>query len=119
MLGAAYGVAATGLIEEVIYLVVTFRRAGLHARDLAQCLWRPGLATAIMAWTLLGTGLAQPPSDAGLLWNCLALAMTVAFGTLVFGAALLLAWLASGRPRGGETYLLSMAGETIRHLFRK
>jgi O-antigen/teichoic acid export membrane protein len=115
MLGAAYGVAATGLIEEVIYLVVTFRRSGLHARDLAQCLWRPGLATAIMALTLLGTGLAQPAGDQVAWWDSLRLGAAVSLGALVFGVVLSLTWLACGRPSGAETYLLSIVGQVIRH----
>jgi O-antigen/teichoic acid export membrane protein len=115
LVGAASGVAATGFIGEVIYLVVTSRRTGLHARDLALNLWRPALATGAMALVLLATGLAQRPPGEGAVWSGLLLAAAVSIGALVFGAVLSVAWLACGRPRGAETYILSMAGQTIRH----
>jgi len=113
--GAASGVAATGFITEAIYLVVTSRRTGLRARDLALNLWRPALATGAMALVLLATGLTRPPSGEGVVWSGLLLAATVLIGALVFAAVLSVAWLASGRPRGAETYLLSLAGQAIRH----
>lgn len=115
MIGAACGVAAVGLVQEAIYLIVTFRHTGLRARDLALNLWRPALATAGMALVLLATGLAQPPLDASGVRSGLLLAAPVLTGALVFAAILLLAWLASGRPRGAETYLLSVARQVIRH----
>ncbi len=114
LIGAAAAVAVTALVDEMIYLVVTFRRTGLHARDLARIIWRPALATGGMALALLATGLTRPPVGTGPGWSGLLLGATVLLGALVFAAVLLLAWLAAGRPRGAETYLLSMAGQAIR-----
>jgi len=113
VIGAASGVAAVGLVQEAIYLVVTFRHTGLRARDLAANIWRPALATGGMALVLLATGLTQPPSDVGVARYCLLLAGTALLGVLVFSAILLLAWLASGRPRGAETYLLVLVARAI------
>jgi PST family polysaccharide transporter len=115
LIGAAVAVAATALVDETIYLIVTFRRTGLRARDLALNIWRPTLATGGMVLALLTTGLTEPALDASGVSSGLSLAATVLIGALVFGAVLLVTWLAAGRPRGAETYLLSIAGEAIRH----
>jgi O-antigen/teichoic acid export membrane protein len=114
LIGAASGVAAIGLIEEVFYLVITFRHTGLRARDLAFGVWRPALATGVMVLVLLAAGLHQPGADEGLVWHAMQLAGTVLLGAVVYGATLLLAWIASGRPRGAETYVLGMARQAIR-----
>ena len=112
--GAAAAVAVTAVADEAIYLVVTFRRTGLRARDLAGIIWRPAFATGGMVLALLATGLTQPPSGekSGLVSGLL-LGATVVVGALVFVGLLLLAWLASGRRRGAETDLLSAIGQTI------
>ncbi len=112
LLGAAGAVAVIALVEEVYYLVITFRHTGLRPRDLALGLWRPALAAGVMALVLLDLGLDQP-LDRGLAWNIVTLAGTVLLGALVYGGTLLLAWLASGRPRGAETYVLRMARQAI------
>jgi len=115
LIGAAAAVAVTALVDETIYLVVTFRRSGLRARDLALNIWRPTLATGGMALALLTTGLTQPALDPSGVSAGFLLAVTVLTGALVFAVIELLAWLVSGRPRGAETYVLSMAGQAIRH----
>jgi lipopolysaccharide exporter len=114
LIGAASGVAITGLVEEVIYVVITFRRTGLHARDLALIVWRPAVATAVMALALMSAGLTRTSIGEGALQNGLLLAVAVAAGATVFVASLLLAWLASGRKRGAETYVLSVLGQAAR-----
>ena len=115
LMGAVYGLAATGLIEEVIYLIITFRHTRLRPRDLALGLWRPSLATAVMAIVLLGAGLDQPLPDVAAMWRTLHLAGTALLGALVYSTTLLVAWLAAGRPRGAETYFLGLAGQILRH----
>jgi hypothetical protein len=47
-------------------------------------------------------------------WDIAVLGGTVLLGALVYGGTLLVAWLASGRPRGAETYVLGMLGQAIR-----
>jgi O-antigen/teichoic acid export membrane protein len=113
LIGAAAAVAVTAVADEAIYLVVTFRRTGLRARDLAGIIWRPAFATGGMVLALLATGLTQPPSGESGLVSGLLLGATVVVGALVFVGLLLLAWLASGRRRGAETDLLSAIGQTI------
>ncbi len=117
LIGAAAAVAVTAIADETIYLIVTFRRAGLRAGDLALILWRPALATGGMALALLNTGLTQPAVGADLWWSGVLLGAAVLLGALVFGAVLLLAWIASGRPRGAESYVLAIARQTISQRF--
>ena len=114
LIGAAAAVAVTALVDETIYLIVTFRRVGLRARDLVLNIWRPTLATGGMALALLTIGLTEPALDASITSSGLLLAATVLIGALVFGAIELLAWLASGRPRGAETYVLALTGQVLR-----
>jgi PST family polysaccharide transporter len=117
LIGAAAAAAAAGLIEEAIYLVVTFRRVGLRPRDLALNLWRPALATAAMALVLLAMGLTEPLAGAGFARSGGMLGASVLAGALVYGATLLVAWIASGRPHGAETYFLAAASQAIRYRF--
>ena len=117
LVGGASGMAGTDLIMEVIYLAITCRRVGLRAHDLALNLWRPALATGVMALVLLAAGLTQPPGGAGAVRSGVLLGATVLAGALVFAATLSAAWLASGRPRGAETYVLALAGQAWRHWF--
>jgi len=119
LIGAAVAVAVTGMVEEAIYLAVTFRRVGLRARDLALNIWRPALATAGMALALLATGLTQPALGASGVSSGLLLAAAVVTGALVFAAVLLLAWMVSGRPRGAETYVVAMARQALHHLLAR
>jgi len=108
LLGAAGAVAVIALVEEAFYLVITFRHTGLRARDLALGMWRPALATGVMTLAVLACGLDRLVVDGGVVWDVAALGATLLVGALVYGATLLLAWLASGRPQGAETYVLGM-----------
>lgn len=117
LIGAASGVAALGLLQDVIYLVVTFRHTGLRLRDLALNLWRPALAAGVMALVVLAAGLQRPLADVAVIWSGLHLALAVLVGALVYGATLWLAWLVAGRPRGAELYVLALAGQAWRHWF--
>jgi hypothetical protein len=112
-------VAAAGFIEEVIYVVVTFRRTGLRARDLALNTWRPALATGMMALVLLCAGLTRAPAIDTAWGDGLVLVAAVPAGAAVFGVSLLLAWLASGRKPGAETFVLSVLGRVVRPWFRR
>ncbi len=114
LIGAAAGVAAIALLQDAIYVAVTFRHTGLRLRDLALNLWRPMLAAGVMAVVVLEAGLDQPVDDVGVFWSGLHLAWAVLVGAVVYGVTLLLAWLAAGRPRGAETYVLDLVQAPFR-----
>lgn len=50
LIGAASGVAVISLVEEVFYLIITFRHTGLRARDLALGVWRPAPRQRASVW---------------------------------------------------------------------
>jgi lipopolysaccharide exporter len=109
LIGAAGAVAFTGVVEEVIYLFATFRRVDLRAVDLAANVWRPALATLAMVLLLLAVGAAGPHTTRTLPGAGFLLAETIAGGVVIYAAVLLLAWYASGRPEGAESFVLSVA----------
>ena len=116
LIGAAVAVAVTAMADETIYLIVTFRRTGLRARNLARIMWRPALATACMVLTLLAADFTGNPAGQGAVSNAARVALTALVGALVYGVVLLSAWLASGRPAGAaETYCLRTAASMIQH----
>lgn len=119
ILGAAIAVGICAAVEEAIYLTVTFRRFRLRFITLMRQTWRPVLATAVMAACLwleggrLGTT-AETPWALGT-----RIALMVAAGVVLYGAALFAAWLASGRPGGAEVYLLATARRVMRSRARR
>ena len=60
-----------------------------------------------------GGGLERPLAGGGPVWNVVQLATTALLGALVYDTTLLLAWLASWRPREAELYL-RMVRQAIR-----
>jgi O-antigen/teichoic acid export membrane protein len=114
VIGAAIGVAVISLIDEVFYLIITFRHTRLRARDLVLGVWRPALATGVMSVAVWGVGLLWPQADMGVIWNGLQLGLTVPIGAVVYSSTLLLAWFTAGRPRGAETYVLALVQSSSR-----
>lgn len=118
LFGAVWSVAVTGVIEEITYLIVTFRRTGLRGRDLADNLWRPLLATGGMAVVLYAAGLTNLPSGASTAWSAGLLGGSILLGVVTFATLLGLSWLISGRPRGGEADALAFLRGTFRRRMR-
>ncbi len=117
LIGAAITVGVCGFLEEAIYIVVTFRRFHLRVAALLRHTWRPLLATGAMAAVLWG-GMPTATADT-VPALVLRLAMEISVGAAVYGAMLLAAWLASGRPRGAETYVLTTLGGMVRRRMAK
>jgi O-antigen/teichoic acid export membrane protein len=115
LMGAALTVGVCVLLEEAIYLVVTFGRFHLRAVLLLHHAWRPLLATAVMEAVLVLDGAlrwdmeGQTSFDLGLRVGGM-----VGLGVVAYGVTLLLAWIAAGRPQGAETYLLSTVRRAMR-----
>ena len=102
VLGAAVAVTASIVVEDVLYIGLTFRRFGVRAAALLASVWRGGLAAACMAVALVQAGLGWAPVVAGPGVLALELAAAIALGGAVYVGVLLLTWLASGRPHGAE-----------------
>ncbi len=82
-----------------IYLVKR-ELPGLRVSEMLAEIWRPCVASALMAVCLIGLpSLSGMPAIAQLL-------MKVALGALVFAMSLLALWRLAGCPAGAESYLL-------------
>ena len=115
MMGAVVATAATAVLEELIYLVITFRRFNLRATDLLLGTWRCMVATIVMGAVLYWCGLAWSPAPESASLAAWDLAIGVPIGAAAYTATVLALWLASGRPRGAEAMFLEVAGGTLRH----
>ncbi len=104
-LSGAAAAAASGLaVENVLSGLWAMRRLHLSpVRDLLPQIWRCVLATAVMAAALWGAGLGWREVSLPLL------AAAVGLGAVVYGAVLVLLWIACGRPSGPETDLWTLA----------
>ena len=107
--GAAWAYALTLLVENAAFLVAAFRRFDIHGLALIGRMWRGLLATAAMAAFLGATGWGADAAD-----PVRSLALGVPAGALVYGVALMGLWLASGRPDGPETDLLTLLARARR-----
>jgi len=118
LMGAAMAATGCMVIEETIFLIYTFRRFKLRVLDLLQGIWRCTLATAAMAAALSWEGLGWGATGTGPDDAVHGLVLGVASGAVVYTAVLLLAWWATGRPRGAETVFLDVLTGMLRHLIR-
>lgn len=116
LMGAAAAATACIAVEEVLFLIVTFRRFHLRAIDLLRSTWRCALATLVMALVLVwqGVGWAGAPDTTGAAFAMLA--QGTATGAATYIAVLLAAWWLSGQPNGAETAFLDVIRNTARHL---
>jgi len=109
LVGAAAAATLCILGEHLTYIVLTMRRFGLRPSVLLLHTWRSLLATAVMAATLVLTGLGWSSQSAADRPLVEVLCLAVALGALVYMSALGAAWLVAGRPAGAETDLLAFA----------
>jgi lipopolysaccharide exporter len=105
LIGAAYAAAASTLLEQVLYIGVTFRVLGLRVSQLAAHLWRTVVATGCMVGMLAATGLAMTDAVNNPAARLAAAAM---LGAVTYAVALMLCWWASGRREGAEADLLTL-----------
>ena len=108
LIGGAFGGLLGSLVEIGLMTRVLFRRYGVTLAAFFAHIWRPLLASAVMAVALLGSGYAHPPPSAAASAQVTALAVLIPLGVVAYGAALLAAWFATGRPEGAETDFLAL-----------
>jgi lipopolysaccharide exporter len=117
--GAAIAAAAAMTIETILYLVATLRRFGLHLSDLLRLTWRGLFATGAMAASLYMTGLGWHHVSGNSATLFTRLVVAVSAGAAIYVAVLALAWLAAGRPGGGEADLLELMNRSLAGLRRR
>lgn len=104
--GAAYAELAAAVLGLAVSFPVVLRRLGIRAREFGDRLWRPVLASAVMAYAVLL--LLDWISDATSSLQALpVLAAAVAAGIVVYVVAVGCLWLLAGRPRGAERLLIT------------
>jgi polysaccharide transporter, PST family len=99
----AQGVAMAKIVSGVVLIVLTFvgvtRVTSVAAKDIVECLWRPLLASGIMAVAVSSV----PSAGRGLLVD---LILKAGVGVISYGGALLLLWRLAGCPDGAERFFL-------------
>lgn len=108
VLGAAYGIGLVVVLDNLALVGAVLRLLRLGPGRLLGAIARPALATAAMAATLWAAGLGwiAPPPSAAAAWPPLLAALPL--GAAIYTAALLLLWLAMGRPPGAEADMLAL-----------
>jgi O-antigen/teichoic acid export membrane protein len=120
LMGAGGATAAAFGIEQLYFLYLARSQFAIPAKHLAARLWRTALAAAVMVGILFGSGLvaALPAGASGAALAARAFA-AAGLGAAGYTVSLLLLWLASGRPDGGEADALTLADRTLRPLLRR
>ncbi len=108
LVGGAFGGMLGGILEISLMTRELFRRYHVGLRAFVMHLWRPVFASAVMTLVLLMSGFAHPGMSAPAAAQTEALVVLVILGVITYGAALLAAWLITGRPQGAETDLLAL-----------
>lgn len=114
IVGGVAGAALANMVEQAIYVVLTCRGFGVHASGLFACVWRGVAATIVMAVVLCGTGLGWIAIAGGSATLAIRLFEAVGLGAVVYSLVLVLLWLLSGRPNGGEADLFRLALRTFK-----
>lgn len=108
LVGGALAAAASSLLEEILYLFLTFHRFRLRPAALLLSNWRCLVATIAMA----GAVVASEGWDSAITgMNAVgftSLSFAVLVGALTYTVVLLALWLASGRPGGAEAYAVGV-----------
>lgn len=119
MTGAVIAAIASVAVEELLFLVITFRRFKLRPIDLLRDIWRSMLAAAAMAAVLRWQGIGWLPTPGSSAELGSTLAIAVASGAATYGAVLLLLWLICGRPDGAERSFIQLVGGTLQRLISR
>jgi O-antigen/teichoic acid export membrane protein len=117
--GAAWSFLITAICMVPVNQVLISRQLRLSALAYAARLWRPALASCVMAMAVLAVkrqlNLANATDKATHAY-VLALLLCVAVGAVVYAAAVYLLWRLSSRPEGAESACLYRAGQVVRKL---
>jgi hypothetical protein len=119
----AYGAALAIVMTAVIQLPVNYRfimkKIGLGIGALMSVAWRPIVAGVAMGWTVYTLRSAVAPlaghTFAGYLVE---LSILVPVGAVLYVLFILGLWSLAKHPRGGESILLTVAGESYKRFGR-
>lgn len=118
IIGAVFAAGIPMLCEYAIYVAITLRRFNLQLRHLWQRVWRPLVATIVMAGWLhaLRLGWVSASGDAASLASGIVIAAGLGGGIYISTLAAL--WFAAGRPVGAETDVSLFAARLLSRHWR-
>jgi lipopolysaccharide exporter len=117
--GAAISLAVSGLLDMVLFLVITLPRIDVSVRQLSACVIRPIIASIAMIGVLWSLGMAWTPSNGtGFLEVAADAGLRSAIGAACYGIALMGIWLIAEKPDGAERYALTTIAATGKQLRR-
>ena len=108
MIGVAYAEVAAYALSVMVGYPVLFRAMKISVGQYLAGFWRPTFASIVMGFCVLKT-IEVVGTGAGSLQTVPQLLSGVAVGVLVYALVVGVLWLASGRPQGAETFVLSRA----------
>lgn len=113
ILGAVFAAGVPMLCEYAVYVALTLRRFNLSLGDLWKRVWRPLVATVVMAACLyaLGLGWSVTSGDAASLACEIVVAAGLGAGLYLSTVAAL--WFAAACPTGAETDALLFVGRVF------
>jgi len=116
IVGGALAAAAASLLDEALYLLLTFRRFRLRPSALLLSNWRCLLAAVVMAgFVVLYAGWDSVLAGASTV-GFTELTLEVLIGAASYTVVLLGVWLATGRPDGAEAYAVGILRAATRAL---
>jgi lipopolysaccharide exporter len=104
--GAVWGVAIATVLDQITYLTIKKLVLSLQFSLLLRQVWRPALATSVMAVSVAWSGLARLPDGADGLSAAMHLTTAALLGVVLYVGMILLTWQFSGRPDGTEADIL-------------
>jgi lipopolysaccharide exporter len=113
-IGAAWSYVFSALVTLPVNFLYIARLMGLRARDFVTAVWRPVVSAAVMYGGGRLWGPALPATAVTSAAAFVPFIKCVAVGALTYVAIDALLWLAAGRPRGAETWLLRQVGAISR-----
>ena len=102
------------LCEYAIYVELTLRRFRLRLRDLWRRIWRPLVATVVMAASLYALGLGWTATSGDAASLACQIVIAAGLGAGIYVSAIGVLWYAAACPAGAETDALLFARKTFR-----
>ena len=115
--GAALAFAMTSIGILPVIFALLCKLIGLRLGEFFSRVYRPLCATAVMTGVVMM--IWQPPAHSGLAEDILSLLLMSTAGALVYGATLLVLWIASGRPEGSEVQMVGLVITPLRNLITR
>ena len=114
LVGAAWGIAASLLLEPAAYQVVKSWTLPYSPRALGDVVVRPVIATSSMALVVWWCGLAHADAAADTIELIKQLVAAVLVGIVAYAVSVLLMWWIGGQPAGAEADFMAMVTKRSR-----